>query len=64
MRLIKLLRSFLGISRKELSEVSGVSVRELTRIEQGESIPTPRTLAEIDTAFNQMLRDRLVEGAQ
>lgn len=58
MRLIKILRAFFGISRPDLCKASGISPRELTRIEAGEVLPKPTTLRRLDEAMTGLVLDR------
>lgn len=58
MKIVRLARVVFGISQTELSGRSGVSVRALQRIEEGENAPSVRTLKAIDEAFGEILEER------
>lgn len=45
--LLKERRNFLGITQKELSEISGVTLRKLVDIENGKANPTFSTLEKL-----------------
>ncbi len=49
---IKELREQNGLSQEELSETSGISLRTIQRIENGESVPRGSTLKTIATSLN------------
>jgi len=51
MRFLKILRQLLKLSRSELSRESGVSVRELARIEDDGHIPRAPVIGKIDRAI-------------
>lgn len=56
--MIKVLRALLGVPQKKLAEESGVSRRELARIEAGECHPTQETSSRIDDAFQAVIDER------
>jgi transcriptional regulator with XRE-family HTH domain len=59
MRAIKRLRLLLDIGQQELAEASGLSTRELARIEAGEQVPRRDTAQGVDAGFDSILRARL-----
>lgn len=59
MRAIKKLRQVLGVSQYKLAQASGVSVRELARIEAGEQLPRRETAQGLDAGFDQIVTERL-----
>jgi transcriptional regulator with XRE-family HTH domain len=63
MRAVKLLRVVLGIGQQELATAAHLSVRELARIETGQTRPAPATMANLDVAFLAILDRRLRRAA-
>ena len=59
MRFMMLLRQVMRISRTEMSRESGVSVRELARIEDEGHVPTSPVIGRIDRAFARIRDQRL-----
>lgn len=59
MRAIKKLRLLLDIGQQELARASGLSTRELARIEAGEQVPRRETAQGVDAGFDAILRARL-----
>ena len=55
---IKLLRVVLGIGQREFSQRSGVSIRELARIEAAEVLPRRDAAQKIDLAFENFILER------
>ena len=55
---IKLLRVILGIGQREFAQRSGVSLRELARIEAAEVIPRRDVAQKIDLAFEAFISER------
>ena len=55
---IKLLRVVLGIGQREFSRRSGVSIRELARIEAAEVLPRRDVAQKIDRTFEQYVLER------
>ena len=64
MRAIRTLRVLLGITQCQLSAVSGVSLRELARIEAAQACPTMRLSIALDNAFEKILAARAVEATK
>ena len=58
MQIVRIVRLLLGIRRVELARRSGVSERELARIEMGEVAPTKQTADAIDLAVTNILNER------
>lgn len=46
-RIIKEQRKSIPLTQKRLSQISGVSIAHLVRIESGERVPSPHTLQQI-----------------
>lgn len=64
MKSLGLARRLLGIRLAALAERAGLSVREVARIERGDVLPKPATLAALDAAFVAIVLARLgQEGA-
>jgi transcriptional regulator with XRE-family HTH domain len=59
MRALKKLRLLLDIGQQELARASGLSTRELARIEAGEQLPRRETALGVDAGFDAILRERL-----
>ena len=59
MRAIKRLRLLLNVSKQELAARSGISVRELARIEAGEQLPRRENANAIDAGFDSIIDERL-----
>lgn len=57
--MLRLVRALLNLRLSELSERSGVSVRELARIEKGEAQPSRGTLNALDVAVEATINARL-----
>lgn len=55
---IRLLRTILALSRRELARRSGVSVRELARIEAAEVLPRREAAKAIDRALLAAIMER------
>ena len=51
---LKLLRVILGIGQRELAQRSGVSIREIARIEAAEVLPRRDVAQKLDLAFEQV----------
>jgi predicted transcriptional regulator len=58
------MRAFFRVSRDELALRSGISTRELTRIEAGQVTPTAHTLQEIDRGLSSILEARVQASLQ
>ena len=58
MRAIKRLRLLLDISQLKLAKASGISVRELARIEAGEQEPRRETARQLDAGFDAVIAER------
>ena len=61
---IKLLRVVLGIGQREFSQRSGVSIRELARIEAAEVLPRRDAAQKIDLAFEAFILERAAPVAK
>jgi transcriptional regulator with XRE-family HTH domain len=57
-RCLRIIRAVFRISLSELSEESHVSVRELSRIENGEAAPGRDTLTALDAAIIKLIHTR------
>lgn len=58
MRALRHLRAILRYTRSELSKASGVSERELARIEENAVVPTKDTVGRIDIAIDAEIHRR------
>lgn len=58
MRALKKLRLLLDIGQQELARASGLSTRELARIEAGEQVPRRETAQGVDAGFDAILLAR------
>lgn len=61
MRAIRILRCALGIGPGEFAARSGVSRRELFRLEEGQVLPQSETARALDNAFIRIINERLVD---
>ncbi len=61
MRIVKTVRQVFVIGQQELADLSGVSVRELARIEAGEQVPRPDTANAISTAIERLIAKRAIK---
>lgn len=64
MRAIKRLRQLLAIGQQELAAKSGLSVRQLARIEAGQQVVNEKTSQGVDAGFDAILGARLKEEVQ
>jgi len=55
---IKLLRVILGVGQREMAQRSGVSIRELARIEAAEVLPRRDVAQKLDLAFERVIQER------
>ena len=55
---IKLLRVILGVGQREMAQLSGVSIRELARIEAAEVLPRRDVAQKLDLAFERVIQER------
>lgn len=55
---IRILRAVLAIPRKVIAQKSGVSYREITRVERGDVKPSIETLQAIDGAIASVVAER------
>ena len=65
MEIVRLVRALLSISQRDLAKRSGISVRELARIESGEVYPRREAAAAVSRAFASIIIERAgkpVEG--
>jgi len=62
MRLVRLVRSIFDIRLRELSARSGVSVRELARIESGEVQAGKEAVAALDKTVAAIIDERAQKG--
>ena len=60
---VKELRKEKGLSQEELAKVSGLSLRTIQRVENGETEPTGETLKRISTALDVTPKE-LIEWGQ
>jgi transcriptional regulator with XRE-family HTH domain len=58
---LKLLRNIFNIKQKDLADKSGICIRELLRIENGEVYPMKDTAVALDTAIDQLIKKRTQE---
>jgi transcriptional regulator with XRE-family HTH domain len=58
---LKLLRNIFNIKQKDLADKSGICIRELLRIENGEVYPMKDTAVALDTAIEQLIKKRTQE---
>lgn len=61
MKHLKLLRNIFNIKQKDLADKSGICIRELLRIENGEVYPMKDTAVALDTAIDQLIKKRTQE---
>lgn len=61
---IRVLRALLAIPRNVVAKASGVSYREITRIESGEVVPSMETLQSLDRALIDIIRSRSSKAAR
>jgi len=60
---IKLLRVILGVGQREMAQLSGVSIRELARIEAAEVLPRRDVAQKLDLAFEKIIHGRAARAS-
>lgn len=63
MRLVRTLRSLLGIGQQELASKAAISSRELSRLESGAVTAKAETAEALDRAFDAIIDRRLRQCA-
>jgi transcriptional regulator with XRE-family HTH domain len=57
-RFLRVIRAVYSIRQQELAKRSGVSVREIARVEAGEAMPSRGFMDAIEKAFTEILVER------
>lgn len=64
MKALRIARTIVGISVRELAATANVSEREVRRIERGSAVPHFATLKRLDDALSSIINERCAHGVQ